>query len=621
MKPSIPQMTSKLAALPKTSSFTAALKPDSRIPTPETALANKDNIIHTPRILESGAYSYTIPESRQEYQHLTSSDNALRDLGLDPQEVDSAEYQQIVTGQLYNDASFTENGYPFPYAQAYAGWQFGQFAGQLGDGRVFNLFEVPKAHQNNGGIKNRSKYELQLKGAGLTPFSRFADGKAVLRSSIREYIISEHLNAIGIPTTRALSLTLLPQTLARRLLPEKCAIVARFAESWVRLGSFDLYRWRGDRKGIRELADYCINELFTINHTEKFPAFNESLTYRNDFFQELGEDDQLTDYDKFYFETIVRNAVGTSKWQVYGFLNGVLNTDNTSVLGLSMDYGPFSIMDKFNPGYTPNSEDHESRYGYRNTPTAIWWNLTRFGENLAELIGAGSKYIDDETFNNKGITTEMEDDIIKRATKIIEMGGQLYTYSFTRSYVETFFQRLGLSPELINQKEPDDQNQELIVPLLKLLEKLQCDYNKFFMMLLEIPFKAESMDMRAVASALKPKEHDLFDEEELIDLITKWLNIYQQYLSKSEALGFDRSSSKQYNPLFLPRNWILDEVITHTEKTDGRDLSYLKKLEKMSFHPFDRSQWGPELKDVEEKWLVQGDLGDSYSMLQCSCSS
>ena len=312
-----------------------------------------------------------------------------------------------------------------------------------------NLFEVPK---NVPDKNNRHKYELQLKGAGMTPYSRFADGKAVIRSSIREYIISEHLNAVGIPTTRALSLSYLPETFAQRHRAEKCAIVSRFAELWVRLGTFDLYRWRSDRDGIKELSDYVINELFTIDG-EKFGFLNKVLSERNDFFDSSKETiGELTDYDKMYLETIVRNASTTAIWQSYGFLNGVLNTDNTSVLGLSIDFGPFSIMDKYDPNFTPNSEDHELRYSYRNTPTAIWWNLTRMGENLAELIGAGSEILNDQFFKENGIKKEWEDRIITRATKLIEAGGELYQYAFTKKYVETIFNRLGLESSLITPK-------------------------------------------------------------------------------------------------------------------------------------------------------------------------
>lgn len=612
---------SKLSQIPKTASFSKFLDPDDSIPTPELALANENNVIHTPRILDEGAFSYTLPEKRKEYQFLTASENALKDLGLELDEVNDKTFQQIVSGEYYNDENNVKNLEPFPYSQAYAGWQFGQFAGQLGDGRVVNLFEIPKKLKDDW--KTASKYEFQLKGAGKTPFSRFADGKAVIRSSIREYIISEHLNAIGIPTTRALSLTYLPQTLAQRHMAERCAVVSRFAESWIRLGTFDLYRWRADREGIRKLSDYVIQQQFTVEG-EKFPMFNELLTFKNDFFDEDLKDN-LTDYDKMYYETVIRNAYSTPKWQAYGFLNGVLNTDNTSILGLSMDYGPFSIMDKFDPKYTPNSEDHESRYGYRNTPTAIWWNLTRFGETLAELIGGGPNLVNDETFKNEGIKPEWEDDIIKRATKIIEIGGQVYTYAFTKKYVETFFNRLGLSNKLINIEEPDEQNKELITPLLQMLEKVKCDYNKFFLILQTIEFDSKSMDFDIIGKTVIDKSKDLnelYDDAEIKGFISDWLTVYKKYLEESEKLGTKRVElSSQHNPLFLPRNWILDEVIDSVQDSKAQDISYLKKLEKMSFNPYDKSKWGDDHKDLEERWLVQGDMGDNYSMLQCSCSS
>lgn len=613
--------TKKLAELPKTTSFTKYISPDGRIPKPEDAMANKDNIIHVPRVLQKGGFSWSLPEKRAKYRYLTSSDKALNDLGIDSKEVENPEYQKLVTGEFYlNKEDFQKKGYPFPYSQAYAGWQFGQFAGQLGDGRVVNLFEVPK---NVPDKNNRHKYELQLKGAGMTPYSRFADGKAVIRSSIREYIISEHLNAVGIPTTRALSLSYLPETFAQRHRAEKCAIVSRFAELWVRLGTFDLYRWRSDRDGIKELSDYVINELFTIDG-EKFGFLNKVLSERNDFFDSSKETiGELTDYDKMYLETIVRNASTTAIWQSYGFLNGVLNTDNTSVLGLSIDFGPFSIMDKYDPNFTPNSEDHELRYSYRNTPTAIWWNLTRMGENLAELIGAGSEILNDQFFKENGIKKEWEDRIITRATKLIEAGGELYQYAFTKKYVETIFNRLGLESSLINAKDPEVNHKELIDPMLDMLYKVQCDFNKFFLILQSSNLES-GYDPKQIAETILLPGHDALESkystQELIDEICNWLKIYDGYLSKS-GNAKRKSISKYYNPLFLPRNWILNQVIEFTEEHNAEDLSYLKKLEKMCFNPYDKSKWGNELKELEQEWLLQSDIGADYSMLQCSCSS
>lgn len=640
--------THKLIQIPKSSSFPAHTKPDARIPDVQVAITNKDNIIRKPRILQDGAFSWTLPEPRKRYKYMTSSEPALNDLGLSPSQVDDEVFQQIVSGEIYqnpkyfkycskdtlesddsvneDDGSFliedTDSTLPFPYSQAYAGWQFGQFAGQLGDGRVHTLFEIPKAFQDR---YNRNKFEIQLKGSGLTPYSRFADGKAVLRSSIREYIISEHLNAIGISTTRALSLTYLPETYAQRHAAEKCAIVARFAESWIRLGTFDLYRYRGDREGIRQLSDYVINELFTINK-EQFHYLAEILAIKLDFFasskQTIGE---LTKYDKMYLEIVIRNATTAAKWQSYGFLNGVLNTDNTSVLGLSMDFGPFSIMDRYDPNYTPNSEDHEKRYSYANSPTAIWWNLTRLGEDLAELIGAGVQYADKDP---DSITPAYEEHVITRATKLIETAGDIYKYTFTKTYVETLFNRLGLSSKLIDVLNPDKQNDELLVPMFNMLLKVQCDFNKFFLILQSSDLESDTLNTDKVAKAiLLPtfnEKESRYDQGELIDEISTWLRIYKEYLDKSKQVDPSHSRlsiSARYNPLFLPRNWILDQVIEYTQDSKGEDLSYLKKLEKMSFYPYDKSKWGHELKEVESTWLLQSDMGEDYSMLQCSCSS
>lgn len=612
-----------LQKLPKLSTFVAALVPDDQIKTESAAEQNIDDIIRTPRVLQDGSFSWLLPEPRKEYLYLSSSPQALADLSLDPQETENPQYRQIVSGEIY-EKNFRELGLPFPYAQAYAGWQFGQFAGQLGDGRVHNLFEVPKSSDVVLATfaKNRKKYEVQLKGSGMTPYSRFADGKAVLRSSVREYIISEHLNAIGIPSTRALALTYLPKTYARRHGAEKCAIVSRFAELWIRLGSFDLHRWRHDVLGVRKLSQYVIDELFTLDSGVKFPFLEDILAAKNDFFvgtsNSLGE---LTDFDKMYYEIIVRNATTTAMWQSYGFLNGVLNTDNTSVLGLSMDFGPFAIMDKLDRKFTPNSEDHMLRYSYANTPTAIWWNLTRLGEDLAHLIGAGEKMINDDTLMRGAYGKDDEERIIKRATKIIEIGGELYQYAFTKQYVESLFKRLCLPQLLVNVLDPDSQNEDLLAPMIDMLEKVQCDYNKFFISLqnanvTSVEFNAESFARSILVE--EPSEFSKYDREELVKTITLWLAKFQEYAAKQ---GLDKNVSSSANPQFLPRSWILNEVIQRTEESDGTDLSYLHKLEKMAFNPYNPSLWGDELKELEAKWIVQGDVGEDKSMLQCSCSS
>lgn len=610
---------SKLIELPKSSSFTQRIKPDKRVPSVEVALENDGNITNTPRNINHGGFTWVLPTPRDDYEFIIANPSAMKDLGLSLDEMEDPVFQLIVSGEFYQDkVTFAKENFPMPYAQAYAGWQFGQFAGQLGDGRVANLFEVPKAVPDG---ENRDKYEIQLKGAGKTPFSRFADGKAVLRSSIREYIISEHLHAIGIPTTRALSLTYLPSTLAQRHGAERCAIVARFAESWIRMGTFDLYRWRGDREGIRDLSDYVIDELFTINGV-KFQNFERIVSTGPDFFKStdksLGE---LTDYDKMYYETVVRNAETTAICQSYGFLNGVLNTDNTSILGLTIDFGPFSIMDKYNPNYTPNSEDHEGRYGYRNVPTAIWWNLTRLGEDLAELVGAGNDLLKDPLFK-QGIKEEWEDSIIKRATKIIEIGGEIYQHAFTKKYVETFFNRLGISHQLIDAQNPEIQRTDVIVPMLDVLFKIQTDFNLFFLKLQSLDL--ESGDYASIAEKEFLPDYDFNTyrqhKDDLIKQISEWLILYHELRNKTKQYESTPDPAK-YNPKFLPRNWILDQVIQQAESSRGAETTYLEKLQKMSSNPYDETKWGDELKELEQSWLLQGNKGDQYAMLQCGCSS
>lgn len=623
---------STFARLPKRSSLPKALDPDNAIKTEDTAAENEKNVIRQPRILHEGAFSWSIPEERKEYKFITASKPALHDLGLPDNEEQDPEFRKIVSGEFYHDLSFRKTDFPFPYAQAYAGWQFGQFAGQLGDGRVHNLFEIPKPKDNKlpSTKFNRKEYEVQLKGSGKTPYSRFADGKAVIRSSIREYIISEHLNQIGIPTTRALSLTYLPQTLAQRYAAERCAIVSRFAESWIRLGTFDLYRWRFDMFGLRKLADYVIEELFTIEEGGKmveFPVLEQTLeanpAFKNDIHKGLKT---LTKYDKMYFEIIVRNAMTTSMWQCYGFLNGVLNTDNTSVIGLSMDFGPFSIMDRYDPEYTPNSEDHQGRYNYANTPTAIWWNLTRLGENLAQLIGAGTELVDNPQFKANQFQKGWEDKVVKRASKVIEIGGEMYMYAFTKKYVETFFNRLGLLHKLIDIQDPEKQNADLLTPMLDVLKKVRCDYNKFFVQLQEARVESADFNIDDFSQSVLLKEvseHEHYPRDELAQEVKEWVQKYQGYVSKTlEKEGFGRyERSSRYNPLFLPRNWILAEVIERAEESKCEDVSLLKKLEKMAFNPFDPSKWGSELKDYEQRWMLQSDVGEDKSMLQCSCAS
>jgi len=226
-----------MAQLPKSHTFTSKLTPDPLIRTPDDSRNAGPELLRQSRPVKEAHFTWVAPEKNDKAELLAVSSAFMDQLGLNVEESSTKEFKDLVSGNMFYDEHY-------PWAQAYAGWQFGSFAGQLGDGRAFSLVELTNPSSGQ-------RYELQLKGAGKTPYSRFADGNAVLRSSIREFLVSEYLAALHIPTTRALALTLLPERRAYRERIETCAIVCRAAESWIRIGSFDLFRFRGDRKNLQ----------------------------------------------------------------------------------------------------------------------------------------------------------------------------------------------------------------------------------------------------------------------------------------------------------------------------------------------------------------------------------
>lgn len=313
-----------LKELPKSWRYTEALPPDSLFPTPaDSHKTPRDQI--GPRQVRDALFTWVRPAEQKDPELLSVSPAALRDIGIRSGEEKTDDFKQFVAGnKLYGwDEEKLEGGYP--WAQCYGGFQFGSWAGQLGDGRAISLFESKNPDSGK-------QYELQLKGAGLTPYSRFADGKAVLRSSIREFVVSEALNALRIPTTRALSLTLLPHSKVLRERVEPGAIVLRFAESWIRLGNFDILRARGDRKLIRTLSTYVAEEVFggwdklpsrlqDPENPSKSPEPSRGVAAEaNEGLEETAENR----FTRLYREIVRRNAKTVAHWQAYGFMNGVL---------------------------------------------------------------------------------------------------------------------------------------------------------------------------------------------------------------------------------------------------------------------------------------------------------
>ena len=605
-----------LAALPKSWNFTSSLPPDEKFPTPSVSHKTaRDDI--GPRMVKEALFTWVRPEESMEPELLSVSPVALRDLGIQEGEEKTEEFRQTVAGNKlwgWNEEK-QEGGYP--WAQCYGGWQFGSWAGQLGDGRAISLFETTNPH-------TKIRYELQLKGAGLTPYSRFADGKAVLRSSIREFIVSEALIALKIPSTRALSLTLLPHEKVRRETLEPGAIVTRFAQSWLRIGTFDILRARGDRDLIRKLSTYIAENVFdgwnslpSRNPADDGNTIEPLPTGIDKDSIEGPEGLEENRFTRLYREIVRRNALTVAKWQAYAFTNGVLNTDNTSIFGLSIDFGPFAFLDNFDPNYTPNHDDHMLRYSYRNQPSIIWWNLVRLGESLGELMGIG-KDVDVAEFVEKGVRQENADALVSRAEGLITRVGEEYKSVFLTEYKRLMTARLGLK----ECKESDFQ--ELFSELLDTMEALELDFNQFFRKLSNFSVS----NLETGEDRLKAAEV-FFHREGVTGLgntddsarkrIATWLENWQKRVY--EDWGPDGNDNernmemKKVNPKFIPKSWILDEVIKRVEKDGEREI--LDKVLHMALNPFEEN-WGWDEKE-EERFC--GDVPKTNRAMQCSCSS
>ncbi|KAL2836824.1 hypothetical protein BJY01DRAFT_251781 [Aspergillus pseudoustus] len=605
-----------LSDLPKSNVFTSKLPSDPNFPTPEASHSAQREQLY-PRMVKKAFFTFVRPETTEDPELLGVSPKAMKDLGLKPGEEETDHLKAVVSG---NEFFWNEgDGGIYPWAQCYGGWQFGSWAGQLGDGRAISLFESTNP-------KTNVRYEVQIKGAGRTPYSRFADGKAVLRSSIREYIVSEALSALDIPTTRALSLTLAPKARVLRERIEPGAIVCRFAESWIRIGTFDLPHARGERDMVRKLATYVAEDVFkgweslpgAVSLGKDQAADAVENPTRGIPWREIQVEENR--FARLYREIVRRNAKTVAAWQAYGFMNGVLNTDNTSIYGLSLDYGPFAFMDNFDPQYTPNHDDHMLRYSYKNQPSVIWWNLVRLGECLGELIGAGSQ-VDDETFVNGGVTEDAAPALIKRAETIIERTGEEYKAVFLNEYKRLMTKRLGLQ----TQKESDFQ--DLYSELLDTLEALELDFNHFFRRLsgtsvADLDSESGRKETAAIFFHAEGPGGVGYTEDSARERIAKWLEKWRRRVVEDWDTENDLDSDakrqnamKEVNPKFLPRGWILDEIIDRVERRGDREI--LGRVMNMALNPFNE-EWGPN-REEEERFC--GDVPRFQRAMMCSCSS
>ncbi len=404
-----------------------------------------------------------------------------------------------------------------PYAMNYGGHQFGHWAGQLGDGRAITLGEAVNAAGE--------RWELQLKGAGPTPYSRNADGRAVLRSSIREFLCSEAMHHLGIPTTRALSLVATGEQVLRDMFydghtkPEPGAVVCRAAPSFIRFGSFELPAARGDTTLLKRLVDFTIRRDFPDLAEEKKTLPDEAL------------------YARWFAQVCERTAIMVAHWMRVGFVHGVMNTDNMSILGLTLDYGPYGWIDNFDLDWTPNTIDAANRrYRFGQQPQIAYWNLCRLANALASLF------------------TDIEP---------LHSGLKHYSDSYTMAYRNNIAAKLGL-------RECGDEDLVLMEDLQALMQSAEIDMTLFFRALADVDVRTPT---------LEPFNDVFYDpvkrgkaQSELI----AWLALYGTRTRRDEMPADDRRARmNEANPCYVLRNYLAQEAIDRAEQGDASGIDEL----------------------------------------------
>ncbi|WP_339660400.1 YdiU family protein [uncultured Polaribacter sp.] len=494
------------------------------------------------RQVTDAVFSYVNPKKTKEAKVIHVSQEMASELNISEDESKSEFFKNIVTGnEIYPNTT--------PFAMCYGGHQFGNWAGQLGDGRAINLFEVE--HQN----KN---WKVQLKGAGETPYSRTADGLAVLRSSVREYLCAEAMFHLGVPTTRSLSLSLSGDNVLRDVLYdgnpayEKGAIVSRISPSFLRFGNYEIFAARKDIKTLKVLVDYTINQHFS--HLGKPSKEN----YIN-FFREVSE----------------RTLHMIIHWQRVGFVHGVMNTDNMSILGLTIDFGPYGWLEGFDFGWTPNTTDIQNkRYRYGNQPNIGLWNLYQLANALYPII-----------------------EEVEPLNTILEE----YKTAFEKQSLQMMKSKLGLSTS-------DEEDLKLIQNLEDNLQLVETDMTIFFRKLSD--FTDEKSGLQLIKEAF-------YDFENISEEVkSRWNVWFKKY---DERLQIERISSEErkekmdlVNPKYVLRNYMSQLAI---DEADKGNYTLIDELFQLLKNPYSEQ---PE----NEKWFAKrpewarNKVG--CSMLSCS---
>ena len=469
------------------------------------------NLENTRREVLEAVYSFVRPIKTSNPTLLHVSDEMQHILKFSNEDIQSREFLEFVTGN-----SILENSKPF--AMCYAGHQFGNWAGQLGDGRAINL----------GEIKN---WAVQLKGSGPTPYSRTADGLAVLRSSVREYLCSEAMHHLGVPSTRALSLSLTGDKVLRDVMyngnpaHEKGAIVSRVAKSFLRFGNFEVFSSRNDIKNLKILTDYTIKSHFS----------------------HLGKPSKEV-YLQFFQEVTSKTLEMIIHWQRVGFVHGVMNTDNMSILGLTIDYGPYGWLEGFDFGWTPNTTDKQhKRYRYGNQPTIGLWNLYQLANALYPLIEEAAPL-----------------------EKILEG----YKSNFEKKSQDMMRAKLGLTSD----KETDIN---IIQSLENNLQATETDMTIFFRTLSSFKKEQPEKGVELIQDAFYTPDTI---KGNVLNNWKQWFANYAKRLEDETTSADERlQQMNKVNPKYVLRNYMAQLAI---DKADKGDTSLLEEMYLLLKEPY-----------------------------------